>query len=61
MMDARGIENGGSKVIMQVDDHSVTELCAGKKELQQLLQTTFWKNGFVCYTFTIHSVECLAT
>ena len=31
MMGTRGIENGGSKVIMQVDDHSVTELCARKK------------------------------
>ena len=31
MMGTRGIENGESKVMMQVDDHSVTELCARKK------------------------------
>jgi len=57
-MGTRGIENGGSKVMMQVDDHSVTELCARKNnELQQLLQTTFCKNGSVCYTFEIHSID----
>jgi hypothetical protein len=28
-----------------------------KNELQQLLQTTFCKNGSVCYTFEIHSID----
>ena len=63
MMGTRGIENGESKVMMQVDDHSVTELCARKKRTATAAANDFLQER-ICLLHiwnSQHWWECLAT